>query len=251
MTVITNCDTLDGWGALNGTLMLDTADMVEGTGSVQVQSGEFETIRAQYRTSITSLMDFTQEPIFKCYIKVPDASKNFSIQFTTAGAEGKATWFVNQQLINEEWSEVVIDTRTTPDSLEGTMDWSRIIGIDFVYEDRRAMSIWNIDALIKESAPGEGGLEVHAFMDDTEVEASLEIVGVGTYTTPIIVYLPVGTYTLRCTYNDQTQEREVTLEEGVTIKEDFYFTTPTAPTHILTVDSEPIKGVLFTIEKVS
>jgi len=133
MTVITNCDTLDGWGALNGTLMLDTADMVEGTGSVQVQSGEFETIRAQYRTSITSLMDFTQEPIFKCYIKVPDASKNFSIQFTTAGAEGKAIWFVNQQLINGEWSEVVIDTRTTPDSYEIPVV---VVCVDsFKYED--------------------------------------------------------------------------------------------------------------------
>ena len=77
--------------------------------------------------------------------------------------------------------------------------------------------------------PGMGTLECHAYIDTTEVKAFVEVVGVGTYTTPFTVNLTAGTYTLNATYDTQTQTKTVTITEGATTRVDFTFTKVPAP----------------------
>jgi hypothetical protein len=77
---------------------------------------------------------------------------------------------------------------------------------------------------------GVGTLEVHAFADTEEVAASVEVVGVGTYTSPFTIDLPPGTYTLNATYGTQTQTKTATITEGITTRVDFQFAkAPTIP----------------------
>lgn len=100
------------------------------------------------------------------------------------------------------------------------------------------------------AAPPQGTLEVHAYEDSVEVGATVEIVGVGTYTAPFSIPLNVGLYTLNANYGiHPTQTQTVEILEGQTTTVDFNFVLP--PTHLLTVDSTPVQGVPFTIEKVS
>ena len=94
-------------------------------------------------------------------------------------------------------------------------------------------------------APPQGTLEVHAYEDSVEVGASVESVG----TTPFTIPLNVGLYTLNATYRiHPTQTQNVEILEGQTTIVNFNFVLP--PTHLLTVDSTPLQGVPFTIEKV-
>jgi len=99
------------------------------------------------------------------------------------------------------------------------------------------------------AAPPQGTLEVHAYEDSVEVGASVEVVGVGTYTTPFTIPLNVGFYTLNATYGvHPTQTQTVEILEGQTTIVDFNFVLP--PTHLLTVDSTPVQGIPFTLERI-
>lgn len=98
--------------------------------------------------------------------------------------------------------------------------------------------------------PGQGTLEVHAHEDSVEVEASVEIVGVATYLAPFTIDLDVGNYTLNGSYGAypvQTKLAEI-LEGQLTVV-NFVFTAIPPPKHMLTVNSTPIEGVPFTLEK--
>jgi ABC-type transport system substrate-binding protein len=79
---------------------------------------------------------------------------------------------------------------------------------------------------VKPSIIEEGYLEVHAYMDETEVKATVEVVGVGTYETPFTIKIPAGTYTLNATYKNQKQTEKATVEpnEKTTVK--FTFKAP-------------------------
>lgn len=74
--------------------------------------------------------------------------------------------------------------------------------------------------------PGKGNLEVHAFEDGSEVGASVEIVGVGTRTTPFVEVLDPGDYTLNAAYQGQSQTETAAVVEGETVAVDFRFTKP-------------------------
>jgi len=83
-----------------------------------------------------------------------------------------------------------------------------------------------LQAAFAEIPPAKGTLDCHAYADTKEVAASVEIVDVGTYTTPFTVDLDPGTYTLKAIYAGQTQERTTTIVEGQTTREDFAFAAP-------------------------
>jgi hypothetical protein len=78
--------------------------------------------------------------------------------------------------------------------------------------------------------PGKGVLECHAYIDTQEIAASVEIVGVGTYTTPFSIELDAGNYILNATYEKQMQTKTATITEGTTTRIDFKFTAPAPPT---------------------
>jgi hypothetical protein len=78
-------------------------------------------------------------------------------------------------------------------------------------------------AIFSAMPPGTGILEVHAYANTTEVAANVEVVGIGTYTTPFTMNLTAGTYTLNAKYNTQTQTKTTTITEGQTTIENFYF----------------------------
>jgi hypothetical protein len=66
--------------------------------------------------------------------------------------------------------------------------------------------------------------------------------------------LDIGDYRFRATYlvTGEVLEYDRIIAEGENPPLDFVFTPPiTPPTHTLTVDTTPILGVPFTIEKVS
>lgn len=77
--------------------------------------------------------------------------------------------------------------------------------------------------------PLKGYLDVHAYANDTEVSASVEVAGVGTYTTPFLLETDPGAYTLNATYNDQAETKTAPVTEGQTTNVTFAFVTPPAP----------------------
>jgi len=77
--------------------------------------------------------------------------------------------------------------------------------------------------------PGKGVLEVRAYADSTEVTASVEVVGVGTYSTPFTIEVDPGTYTLNAVYGTQTDSKTYNVPEGATITVDFHFTAIIPP----------------------
>jgi hypothetical protein len=72
----------------------------------------------------------------------------------------------------------------------------------------------------------EGYLEVHAYVDKTEVEATVEVVDVGTYKTPFTITIPAGTYTLNATYKDQKQTETATVKPNEKTIVEFTFKAP-------------------------
>jgi hypothetical protein len=86
-----------------------------------------------------------------------------------------------------------------------------------------------------EAPPGKGALEVHAFADTKEVAATVEIVGVEMDTTPFVTYLDPGDYTLKATFNTQSETRTTTVVEGQVTREDFHFIAPPPKVYTLTI----------------
>jgi len=86
---------------------------------------------------------------------------------------------------------------------------------------------------VKPSIIEEGYLEVHAYMDKTEVKATVEVVGVGTYKTPFTITVPAGTYTLNATYEDQKQTETATVKPNEKTIVEFTFKAPPPPIKIL------------------
>lgn len=69
-----------------------------------------------------------------------------------------------------------------------------------------------------------GGLEVHTYEGPVEVVASVEIVGIGTYTTPLVRTLILGVFTLNTTYKTYpAQTKTVDIISQQTTKVDFQF----------------------------
>lgn len=68
-----------------------------------------------------------------------------------------------------------------------------------------------------------GIIDVHAFLNDTEVNASVEVVGIGTYTTPFSLELPPRNYTLNATYETYSDSKTVTVVAGEITPVDFTF----------------------------
>lgn len=63
--------------------------------------------------------------------------------------------------------------------------------------------------------------------------------------------LDTGSYRFKATYlaTGEVQQSDISIVEGVNSPLEFTFAAPL--THLLTVDSTPIQGVPFTIEKVT
>jgi hypothetical protein len=80
-------------------------------------------------------------------------------------------------------------------------------------------------------APAKGTLECHAYEDSKQVEASVTVTDVGTYTTPFTLELNPGSYSLTCTYLGKTQSKTVTIESEKWTLAEFKFavTPPPAP----------------------
>lgn len=77
--------------------------------------------------------------------------------------------------------------------------------------------------------PTKGILECHAYANGVEVNASVEIEGIGTYTTPFTIELDEGVYTLVATYAGQTQVDKVWVVAGQTARSEFRFIAPSTP----------------------
>jgi len=78
--------------------------------------------------------------------------------------------------------------------------------------------------------PGKGTLYCRAFANSDEVAASVEVAGVGTYTTPFSLDLDPAIYTLKASYKEQTpQQKSATVTEGKTTEVHFSFAKPAPP----------------------
>jgi hypothetical protein len=78
--------------------------------------------------------------------------------------------------------------------------------------------------LVVAPPPGKGMLACDAFYDSERVAAQVEVVGVGTYTTPFTLELSTGTYTLNATYKEMRLTKRATIVEGQTTTVNFNFT---------------------------
>lgn len=88
--------------------------------------------------------------------------------------------------------------------------------------------------------PEKGTLEVHSFLDDTEIIAEMEIVGIGSYVTPLTIDLDPNIYTLKCTYLEQTKTQTATIVAEQTMRVDFKFVSPTPLTSSLLIVAIPV-----------
>lgn len=77
--------------------------------------------------------------------------------------------------------------------------------------------------------PGKGKLVCTAYADSSSVAAQVEVVGVGTYTTPFELDLDPATYTLKATYQKQQKETTATIVEGKVTERTFKFIKEGAP----------------------
>jgi hypothetical protein len=77
--------------------------------------------------------------------------------------------------------------------------------------------------------PGKGTLYCRAFANSDVVVASVEVVGVGTYTTPFFIDLDPATYTLKASYQSQIQQQSATVVEGQIKQVNFKFAKPAPP----------------------
>jgi len=74
--------------------------------------------------------------------------------------------------------------------------------------------------------PGKGKIHAVAYAGTRQVQARVEIEGVGTYYTPFEVDLDPGTYNLTAYYKDETDFQQATVVEGETTPVTFHFTAP-------------------------
>jgi len=72
--------------------------------------------------------------------------------------------------------------------------------------------------------PGKGNLEVHAYENGSEVEASVEIIGIGTRTTPFVEFLDPGSYDLTITFKGVTKTDTVVIVASETTRTEYSFT---------------------------
>lgn len=77
--------------------------------------------------------------------------------------------------------------------------------------------------------PGKGKLHCVAYANGAQVEARVEIAGVGTYYTPFEVDLDPGSYSLTAYYKDQTDSVTAEIVEEFTTPVAFHFTAPPGP----------------------
>lgn len=77
--------------------------------------------------------------------------------------------------------------------------------------------------------PPKGYLKVKAYQNSTEVAASVEVVGVGTYTTPFSLELDPGTYSINATYDTQKLGQTAPILDGQTTTVEFRFSIPPEP----------------------
>jgi hypothetical protein len=71
--------------------------------------------------------------------------------------------------------------------------------------------------------PDKGRLEVHSFLGEIETIAQAEIIGVGTYATPLTIDLDPNIYTINCTLQGKTDTQTATISSGQTTRIDFKF----------------------------
>jgi hypothetical protein len=92
-----------------------------------------------------------------------------------------------------------------------------------------------------------GTLTCKSTADSQEVSIPVEIVDIGTYTTPFSIDLPPGTYTLKATYNGQTIQKTFTINEGTISQVTLPFQKPqlTGPLGIWTFPVVSWIGTLF------
>lgn len=72
-------------------------------------------------------------------------------------------------------------------------------------------------------------LQIRANYESEEVFAQVEIVGVGTYTSPFQKELLADTYVLNATFKGQTLTQNITVTDASTTTYTFLFTAPTPP----------------------
>ena len=84
--------------------------------------------------------------------------------------------------------------------------------------------------------PAKGILNIHTFLDDTEIVATLLIIETSeSFTTPIMLEMPPGHYTLRAKHLTYEQDRIIEVIEGQTIRVDFIFQTTPIPSVALPI----------------
>jgi len=74
--------------------------------------------------------------------------------------------------------------------------------------------------------PTKGSLEVHVFEDGSEVAASVEIIGVGTRSTPFSESLDAGSYDLSVTFKGVVKTDTVVIVASETTRADYKYTAP-------------------------
>jgi len=78
--------------------------------------------------------------------------------------------------------------------------------------------------LVTPPPPAKGSLEIHAFLEETEVVAPYEVVGDGTGNTPISIDLDPATYSVRVTVNGRTITQPAEIISSQRLRLDFQFT---------------------------
>jgi len=147
--------------------------------------------------------------------------------------------FHEERWIDAGATETFTATLTMPDRDYTLTAHTWYLAERWIYQDSASRTI---KREVPPPPPAKGILECHAYADAEEVAATVEVVGVATYTTPFTVELDPRTYTLRAAYAGQTQEKTATIEAGKKTRVDFTFAKPPVPPPILPIAIPVIAG---------
>ena len=229
MPLYNGCDNPAEWRTVENTVLTaDTTNYVSAPASIRA-----ETPTEQWWCFVARwhwFQDWSAYPIINLWVKVSRVDKPLSLMIATQESLVEHHYPLTG-LVANQWQKFVVDLRQP--SVEGRVpDLTLLRAVRFDWELQNAGGILNFDQIeFSEIAipPGKGLLECHAYMDTEEVKATVEVVGIGTFLTPLLLELNPGSYTLRVTYQTQTQERTTTITEGITTREDFTFAAVPPP----------------------
>jgi len=222
LTQLSSCDNLTNWSTSYITETTDFTDKVEGSGALRLESqaAQFNGYAA-FDKGYNHQWDVTGS-LIKLALKTSDPTRRVSLYLygSTGGNDVWDKWarYDLPQIPANTWVEMTVNPSTPPSASSATPINLNAVGwLRFEFTNANVAGItWLIDDLRDDPITGLGDLQIRVYEDQappTEVNAIVEVVGVGSYISPTTIYsLPFGNYTVNALWKGVRQALTATIE---------------------------------------